>query len=50
MVMGGWAALKGDRDGSGWLAREGMPPRKAQPEKTDSINGVFDLGIAPPTG
>ena len=34
----------------GWLAREGMPPRKAQPEKTDSINGVFDLGIAPPTG
>ena len=50
LVMGGWAALKGDRDGSGWLAREGMPPRKAQPEKTDSINGVFDLGIAPPTG
>lgn len=49
LIMGGWAALKGDRDGTGWLAREGMPPRRAQPEKVDAVNGVFDLAIAPPT-
>lgn len=48
LVMGGWAALKGDRDGSGWLAREGFPPRQAQPQKSDSVNGVFDLGVVPP--
>lgn len=50
LIMGGWAALRGQRDGEGWLAREGLPPRKAQPEKADTVNGVYDLNIAPPQG
>lgn len=50
LIMGGWAALRGDRDGAGWLAREGLPARRAAPEKEDAVNGVFDLSIAPPEG
>ena len=50
LIMGGWAALRGQRDGEGWLAREGLPARKAQPEKVDAVNGVYDLNIAPPEG
>lgn len=50
LIMGGWAALRGPRDGEGWLAREGLPARKAQPEKVDAVNGVFDLNIASPEG